>query len=120
MAHVPDVMAAAHNSARAAASRGPQQSTNEVLMVAPTAFGFNEEAAQDNSFMHSAASPEQGSDVTRTVLQEYAGLYRELSEARIFQLVVTAVASCFGDPFALWSFCWSSRGSAMIAFRRQK
>ncbi len=29
-----------------AASRGVRQSSNELLMVAPTAFGFNEQAAQ--------------------------------------------------------------------------
>jgi hypothetical protein len=29
-----------------AATRGVRQSSNEVLMVAPTAFGFNEQAAQ--------------------------------------------------------------------------
>ncbi len=43
--HVPDVAAAAQgavNSARAAV-RGVRQSTNEVLMVAPTAFGFNDQ-----------------------------------------------------------------------------
>jgi hypothetical protein len=43
------------------------QSTNHVLMVAPTAFGFNEQAAQDNSFMQAAAKPEEGSDLTQKV-----------------------------------------------------
>ncbi len=46
MSHVPDVAVAAaagHNSTRAAAS-GMRQSTNEVFMVAPTAFGFNDQA----------------------------------------------------------------------------
>ena len=45
VSHVPDVGLAAQgalNSARAAA-RGAHQSTNEVLMVAPTAFGFNDQ-----------------------------------------------------------------------------
>lgn len=84
--HAPDVQAARHaayNSSRAAASRGPRQSTNEVLMVAPTAFGFNEEAAQDNTFMHGDVSDDSQSDprgVRATVLQEFAGLHRELSE----------------------------------------
>ena len=43
VSHVPDVAVAAatgHNSTRAAAI-GVRQSTNEVFMVAPTAFGFN-------------------------------------------------------------------------------
>ncbi len=46
--HVPDVAAAvagAVNSARAA-QRGVRQSTNEVLMVAPTAFGFNDQVQE--------------------------------------------------------------------------
>ena len=45
VAHVPDVGAAARgamNSVRALAS-SIRQSTNEVLMVAPTAFGFNDQ-----------------------------------------------------------------------------
>lgn len=60
MCYVPDVAAAAkggYNSAAAAlAALGARQSSNEVLMVAPTAFQFNEEAAQDNYFMHSDAT----------------------------------------------------------------
>ncbi len=45
VSHVPDVGLAARgalNSARASAA-GARQSTNEVLMVAPTAFGFNDQ-----------------------------------------------------------------------------
>lgn len=57
-----------------------RQSTNEVLMVAPTAFGFNEQAAQDNSFMHAAAKPGEGSGLTREVLREFAGLHRALTD----------------------------------------
>ena len=88
MVHAPDVQAAKHaqyNSARAAATRGPRQSTNEVLMVAPTAFGFNSEAAQDNSFMHSSVSSDAAispNQITGQVLREFAGLHRELSEVR--------------------------------------
>ena len=53
-------------------------------MVAPTAFGFNEEAAQDNSFMHDGVPGEDDSSagqVRAKVLREFAGLHRELSEA---------------------------------------
>ena len=54
-------------------------------MVAPTAFGFNEQAAQDNHFMHAGsgggvADPSRNPGVTRTVLQEFAGLHHQLSE----------------------------------------
>ena len=79
--HVPDVRAAQqYNSGRAAQSRGPRQSTNEVLMVAPTAFTFNEQAAQDNSFMHASTSEHSGNNVAATVLKEFSGLYHELTE----------------------------------------
>ena len=84
--HTPDVQAAKHahyNSSRAAASRGPRQSTNEVLMVAPTAFGFNAQAAEDNSFMHSSTGDQTSlptNQLRSTVLQEFSGLHRELSE----------------------------------------
>lgn len=58
MAYVQDVAAAAkgaYNSSRAALeARFSRQSSNEVLMVAPTAFTFNEQTAQDNHFMHTA------------------------------------------------------------------
>lgn len=66
---VPDV-ASAGNPAYTSitgASKGIRQSTNEVLMVAPTAFGFNEQAAQDNSFMHTAQKAGEGSALTRKV-----------------------------------------------------
>lgn len=83
---MPDVASAAkHNSAKAM-QHGKRQSTNEVLMVAPTAFGFNEQTAQDNSFMHASregGSTDAGSDVTHHVLREFAGLYRELTEVKV-------------------------------------
>lgn len=58
---VPDVAAAAAAAAPSAAvaaarAGGVAQSTNRCLMVAPTAFVFNEQAAQDNSFMHSVSA----------------------------------------------------------------
>ena len=87
--HTPDVQAAKHaqyNSSRAATSRGPRQSTNEVLMVAPTAFGFNAQAAEDNSFMHSTTGDQTSlpaNQLRSTVLQEFSGLHRELSEVRL-------------------------------------
>lgn len=77
VALVPDVTAAAAaaaalrtkipNSVAAATKLRSMQSTNSVLMVAPTAFGFNEQAAQDNSFMNQAETPQQGSSLTRQV-----------------------------------------------------
>ena len=89
---MPDVASAAkHNSAKAL-QQGKRQSTNEVLMVAPTAFGFNEETAQDNSFMHASrdgGSTDAGSDVTHHVLREFSGLYRELTEVGVAALYMS-------------------------------
>jgi hypothetical protein len=54
--YVPDVQSAVagryNSTASALASGTVKQSTNEVLMVAPTAFTYNEQTAQDNHFMH--------------------------------------------------------------------
>ena len=75
--------AAAQQNSVKAMKQGVRQCTNEVLMIAPTAFGFNDQTAQDNSFMHASmegGSTEAGSDVTQHVLTEFSGLYRELTE----------------------------------------
>ncbi|KAF8071339.1 hypothetical protein HT031_001423 [Scenedesmus sp. PABB004] len=71
LALVPDVGAAARggggaprNAVAGATRDSGLQSTNRVLMVAPTAFGFNEQAAADNSFMHSAETPGEHSSLT--------------------------------------------------------
>jgi hypothetical protein len=52
----------------------------QVLMVAPTAFGFNEQTAQDNHFMHEAAPPGESDALVDTVTKEFAGLHHVLSE----------------------------------------
>lgn len=57
------------NSIAGATKLRSMQSTNNVLMVAPTAFGFNEQAAQDNSFMHAAEKPQEHSSLTSQVGQ---------------------------------------------------
>lgn len=91
VAHVPHIQASTCNSAKAAANCGPRQSTNEVLMVAPTAFEFNDQTAQDNSFMHSSAGGQVASadsKIARRVLREFAGLYHELSEVNATPLPI--------------------------------
>jgi hypothetical protein len=55
------------NSVAVALGLRSAQSSSSVLMVAPTAFGFNEEAAEDNSFMQAAQKPEKGSKLTEEV-----------------------------------------------------
>lgn len=75
---------------------GVRQSTNHVLMVAPTAFGFNDQAAQDNHFMHaSTGSSEADSGAhTRTVLREFAGLHHQLTEVGTDLLCCAAHSVC--------------------------
>lgn len=70
------------NSAKAAEA-GVHQSTNSVLMISPTAFGYNEEAAADNKFM--SASNE--SSVGARVLSEFANLYQILTEEAGLQVL---------------------------------
>lgn len=48
-------------------------------MVSPTAFGFNEQTAQDNHFMHQTADTGGGS-VAAQVVREFAALHHQLSE----------------------------------------
>ena len=69
----------APNSVRGPA-HGVSQSSNSVLMVAPTAFGFNEQTAADNHFMHTAARPGEGDGLTSAVLREFAALHHQLTE----------------------------------------
>ena len=68
--------------------KGPSQSTNEVLMVAPTAFRFNALAAEDNAFMN-VEQEDATQSIRSQVLREYAKLYSELAESgltiRLFQ-----------------------------------
>jgi len=67
---------------KAGASVLARQSTNEVLMMAPTAFASNEQAAQDNFFMAGAqgAAVPSVDDLRSQVLHEYMGLYRVLTD----------------------------------------
>ena len=54
----------------ATASGRGQQSTNEVLMVAPTAFEYNSSAAVDNHFM-TAVGEDEKSLVREAVVKEH-------------------------------------------------
>lgn len=59
-----------------------QQSTNHVLMCSPTAFEFNEDAAEDNRFMNVLEAREENGEpsraVRRRVLDEFAALHDRL------------------------------------------
>ena len=105
--------AAAPNAARVAAAGASPQSTNRVLMVAPTAFGFNEQAAQDNAFMHAAeAAAEGGSPLTRQVLREFAGLYRALTETAGVSVSLMQHSVAHGTPDACFPNNWISTHAA--------
>ncbi|MEW5308120.1 MAG: hypothetical protein WDW38_000101 [Sanguina aurantia] len=107
---VPDVEAAEVEAMTAVrgASLGVRQSTNTILMVSPTAFGFNEQAAQDNSFMHVASAPGAGSELTRTVLREYAGLHHALTEVAGVQVEMYEHHLSHGTPDAVFPNNWFS------------
>ncbi|KAL4433427.1 hypothetical protein ABPG77_010280 [Micractinium sp. CCAP 211/92] len=116
---VPDVKAAAAGQLTSAvgAQRGIKQSTNEVLMVAPTAFVFNDQAAQDNTFMNSAVnsfdqpgvSPGQPPlSVTRQVLREFAALHHELTEVAGVKVNLFQHSLFHGTPDAVFPNNWFS------------
>lgn len=106
VALVPELQGS-HNSVTAV-QKGIRQSTNEVLMVAPTAFGFNEQAAQDNSFMHKAATPGAGSSLTRKVLKEFAELHHQLTEVAGVQVHLFQHDLAHGTPDACFPNNWFS------------
>ncbi|KAG2502170.1 hypothetical protein HYH03_000657 [Edaphochlamys debaryana] len=90
-------------------TKGVRQSSNEVLMVAPTAFGFNEQAAQDNSFMHAAAKPgEGGNELTRQVLREFAGLHHALTQVAGVKVNLFEHSLAHGTPDACFPNNWFS------------
>ena len=49
------------------------QSTDQVLLISPTAFGYNPEAAKDNRFMHEVDEGELA-NVRRRVMREHENL----------------------------------------------
>lgn len=119
--HVPDVRAlaaaaAAHNAEAAAAAGAPvKQSTNEVLMVAPTAFVYNQQAAQDNSFMNTETGEQIDGRVTQRVLHEFAGLYDVLTEVAGVKVNLFQHSLDHGTPDAVFPNNWFSTHAASEA-----
>eukprot|EP00798_Chlamydomonas_sp_ICE-L_P016096 gene16096-22238_t len=107
---VPDVKSASLSSLTAVigATKSIRQSSNEVLMVAPTSFGYNEQAAQDNSFMHVAAKPGEGSELTRKVLREFAGLHHQLTQVHGVNVNLFEHSLQHGTPDACFPNNWFS------------
>ncbi|GAX75298.1 hypothetical protein CEUSTIGMA_g2743.t1 [Chlamydomonas eustigma] len=108
VALVPDVTKATSSTAAMGAELGISQSSNEVLMVSPTAFGFNEQAAQDNSFMHSAERPGEGSSLTRQVLAEYSSMHHQLTEVSGVKVNLFEHSLSHGTPDACFPNNWFS------------
>jgi hypothetical protein len=91
------------NSVAVALGLRSAQSSSSVLMVAPTAFGFNEEAAQDNSFMQAAQKPEKGSLLTEEV--SMLGVVGAFLHIRVTQTVLLQVLQCFACHCVLGVNC---------------
>ncbi|KAG7668098.1 hypothetical protein Ndes2526B_g03388 [Nannochloris sp. 'desiccata'] len=100
---------AAHDTEAAAAAGIPtRQSTNEVLMVAPTAFVFNQEAAQDNSFMNTNTGEALSGGVTHQVLKEFSSLYDVLTEVAGVKVNLFQHSLDHGTPDACFPNNWFS------------
>jgi hypothetical protein len=121
--HVPDVALALNGSYNSTvgmlAAKAARQSTNEVLMVAPTAFGFNEQTAADNTFMHSSGKTGSKSNVagktetvTQTVLREFAGLHHVLAEQAGVRVNLFQHAESHGTPDAVFPNNWFTTHAA--------
>jgi len=95
---------------KAGASVLARQSTNEVLMMAPTAFASNEQAAQDNFFMAGAqgAAVPSVDDLRSQVLHEYMGLYRVLKDHAGVKVNLMAHSDAHGTPDAVFPNNWFS------------
>jgi len=62
----------------------PRQSTNTVLMVAPTCFSYNIETAIDNAFMKNTPLSDLSSiDLQKKVLQEFSSLHLALTQSGV-------------------------------------
>ena len=129
VSHAHDVSlaaASATNSARAAAKGGARQSTNTVLMVSPTSFGFNAQAAEDNYFMHANPGPgvmEDGSksdapgftteeSLSSKALKEFAGLHRALTDGAGVDVCLFEHSPAHGTPDAVFPNNWFSTHAA--------
>lgn len=93
-------------------SNEARQSTNQVLMVAPTAFGFNAEAAADNAFMHEVEDKEGCRDVRSRAIQEHAGLVHVLREQAGIRVRLLSHTEAHNTPDAVFPNNWFSTHSA--------
>ena len=88
------------------------QSTNAVLMVSPSGFASNAEAAADNHFMAAAGALPPGGALRRAVLAEYASLVSALRGAGVAVHLFSHSLS-HGTPDAVFPNNWfSTHGAA--------
>lgn len=92
-----------------------RQSSNEVLMVAPTAFVFNDQAAQDNSFMNTETGEVIQGSVTQQVLKEFSDLYTVLTENARVKVNLFQHCLHHGTPDAVFPNNWFSTHAASEA-----
>ena len=76
-------------------------------MVAPTAFTFNEEAAQDNHFMNQVgAKTDIGAAVRAQVNKEFGGLYKVLTQDAGIRVHLWAHGAEHNTPDACFPNNW--------------
>jgi hypothetical protein len=106
------------------ATEGHAQSTNEVLMVAPTAFEFNEVCAEDNHFMSFVSKADKEAARER-VLREYSGLHKMLVDEVGLKVHLFQHDESHGTPDACFPNNWfsthgsqelSGTGSALVTY----
>jgi hypothetical protein len=112
-------------AARGGGGGGARQSTNEVLMVSPSSFGFNAQAAADNFFMHDHGGgggggvggiegdeAGGGESVTAAALREHAGLVRALGEEAGVRVTLLSHGPHHATPDAVFPNNWFSTHAA--------
>ncbi len=72
---------------------------------------------QDNSFMHKAPKPGEGSELTRQVLKEYAGLHHQLTEvagvkAGVGPQLLASLSMGRGSRYRLCAKLYGTRAAA--------
>ncbi|CAG9462849.1 unnamed protein product [Pedinophyceae sp. YPF-701] len=90
-----------------------RQSTNHVLMMSPTAFTFNAEAAEDNSFMHDKVGGQLCTiEVRGKVLREYANYIHELTHNAGVDVHLFEYSTGMNTPDAVFPNNWFSTHAA--------
>lgn len=100
----------------------PVQSTDQVLLISPTAFGYNPEAAKDNRFMHAVDEGEL-EIVRRKVMREHENLVDLLGNQKgPLQMTVHLFdhKESHGTPDAVFPNNWFSTAPDVLNFYPMK